>query len=396
MGASVILLAATGASSTSESWPEMPVARHVATRMAAAGRLDVVSKDADATAKRLHVITSPCKNPRFAFSDLGGKGYLLRASIRIGAVAYRLTFDGLDEATVAPNSTIESDPVPVWIRADTTIETLTYTLRDSTWVGTWQGQLPSIDWEAVGAGDQSEPGARWEPTGTENNSRGPVAMYADTVEDHRALAIVGDSISALPGTWTTNVALASEIAWQSASVGGQNILSIMADKERRFGPLALAPFTHHICQHGTNDSGGTVSVFPWQSYIDYWTWAAEQGVKVIQATQTPHTSSTDGWTTLEGQTRINWPKREAFNQWLRDGAPIIDGEKAEPGATGALRVGEEGHPLHAVFDAGAAVESSLGSGLWRTDIGSIAGDGLHPSALGGTAVSNAFPMALLA
>lgn len=387
----MILLAAAGSTDV----PEMPAARHVATRMAGAARLDAVTTDVDATAKRLHTVTSWARNPSFAFASLSGKPFTLKASVRIGNVAHRLTFGGVEQVTVAADTTIESDPIDALIRPGTVVESFTWTLRDATWVGTWQGQLPNVAGEGIAPGDRTAPGEQWLPTSQANVSRGPLAMYAETTADHRAVAVVGDSISALSGSWTTVAALASGIAWQTASVGAQNIISIMADKERRFGPRALAPFTHHICQHGTNDSGGTVSVFPWQSYIDYWTWGANQGVKVIQATQTPHTTSTDGWATVGGQTRVNWPKREAFNQWLRDGAPIIGGAKAEPGASGALRVGETGHPLHAVYDAGAVVESSPGSGLWRTDLGSIAGDGLHPSVLGGQIIGNAFPMGLL-
>jgi hypothetical protein len=81
---------------------------------------------------------------------------------------------------------------------------------------------------------------------------------------------------------------------------------------------------------------------------------------------TPVSTSTNGWTTTAGQTTHgNNAQRVAFNNWLRDGAPI-DGAGAPlaVGATGT-RAGQPGHPLAGYFETADTMETARNSGIWK-------------------------------
>lgn len=97
-------------------------------------------------------------------------------------------------------------------------------------------------------------------------------------------------------------------------------------------------------------------------------------------TDVPYTSSTDGWTTVAGQTATDVAWRDAINGWLRDGAPLLEGAPALSGGAGAVRAGDAGHPLIGVCDIAAAVEVSNPSGMvWNVSSGVPTPDGVHPT-----------------
>ena len=117
--------------------------------------------------------------------------------------------------------------------------------------------------------------------------------------------------------------------------------------------------------------------------ITAWAWNEAEGPRVWQATVSPSADSTDGWTTLEGQTpRAALPYRQAFNEWLRDGVPLAGGAPAEVGDPDAVRAGEDGHLVAGIIDQAAQVESEPGSGILRVDHGPLTSDGGHPNATG--------------
>lgn len=102
----------------------------------------------------------------------------------------------------------------------------------------------------------------------------------------------------------------------------------------------------------------------------------------------PYTNSTDGWTTLEGQSKQMTTQedvRVARNEWLRDGAPLFpDDTPAPTGSTDTtvIRTGDPGHPLVDLIDQADWCESSRNSGLWRVDGGAWTSDGTHLSGRG--------------
>lgn len=145
--------------------------------------------------------------------------------------------------------------------------------------------------------------------------------------------------------------------------------------------LALARgCTHAIEEYGINDISGGLSLSTLQTNsLNLWQVLASMGMKVGRTTILPSTSSTDGWATLANQTpnAAKEAVRVPFNTWLRAGAPV-SGSPLVPDNAGTLVAGMPGHPLTAVFDTAASVESSLNSGKFRVDQGTPTSDGTHP------------------
>jgi hypothetical protein len=90
-----------------------------------------------------------------------------------------------------------------------------------------------------------------------------------------------------------------------------------------------------------------------------------------------------------------------MNQWLRAGAPIIDGVAATPGTAGALVAGNANHPLGGVIDDDAAIEMQVypygqgtDSGIWRVGSGgsALTDNGWSPNSAGCTVAAQAIPV----
>lgn len=146
---------------------------------------------------------------------------------------------------------------------------------------------------------------------------------------------------------------------------------------RRKSVLSGIYFTHLFCELGVNDFiGGASLATVQQRWWTVWQQLAAYGRPVYQTTITPATvTSTDQWITLANQTvHANAPAVAAGNTWLRDGAPW-NTSSTGPAATGSVgasivRAGNESHPLTGVLEVADAVESSRGSGKWKTLAGS--------------------------
>jgi hypothetical protein len=140
--------------------------------------------------------------------------------------------------------------------------------------------------------------------------------------------------------------------------------------------------------------------------------------RVFVCTVVPQTTSTDSWATTANQTVMAWEsERVAYNQWLRDGAPVntSTGNAAAVGASGGTiaRVATYGttgsavnaasgpaHPFDGgsgggIFNSGGAVESATDSGKWKAPGYSF--DGIHyTSPAGSTLMAAAIPVTALA
>jgi hypothetical protein len=126
-----------------------------------------------------------------------------------------------------------------------------------------------------------------------------------------------------------------------------------------------------LAEHGCNDVTGGASFSTMQSrMISYWTRLNSTGAKIWQITLTPKSTSTDGWTTTANQTTdASNSVRVQVNNWIRDGAPMLNGSGVATGssAAGTLRAGTTGHPLAGYFEVADQVESARDSGLWKPD-----------------------------
>jgi hypothetical protein len=121
--------------------------------------------------------------------------------------------------------------------------------------------------------------------------------------------------------------------------------------ERRMA--LLTDCTDIYCAQGVNDIGttlGSPDLPTMQNLraIPVWNTFFNRGKRVWAHTITPRVTSSTGYGTLGAQTTTgNDQVRVAFNNWLRDGAPMLAGAAAATGsnAAGTVRIGSPGHPL---------------------------------------------------
>ena len=217
--------------------------------------------------------------------------------------------------------------------------------------------------------------------------------------------------------------------------------------------LSFTPAFTNVCvSQGTNDTmiGSTATAATVVNAVAAWTLFSTLGARVFQTTATPQTTSTDTWATTANQTPVTTntnagePGRQAFNAWLRSGAPItggvavtgtgtvtngsnqitsvsgtfvngetICGQGIPAGTTitagggtstltvsanatgshtgerlfaGTVVAGAAGHPLHAVWDTAATIESTpagvtgAGGSVWQ--VAAATADGVHPGSAG--------------
>ncbi len=371
------------------------VLKQITTRTAAAQRSEKKTPGHDACTTRIqHTVTADATIIRLVYAAPARTGYELKAAVDIGGVTHPLTFDGQSTVIVEGAGHVVSDPIAVTLKAGDIIHSRTYAVHThDTNAGTWQRVMPLSaerdEWH--GEGDLTAATAQPQTPTYKDNTRGPLHILGNVAPDAKAVGFSGDSIvSLVESPWTIRLADKAHIAWSHATTGGD---SILYQDQRRVvcWPLGLSGFTHYISAFGANDIGRSDSTL--EKYVEHWTWAKHQGVKVYQATILPIASSTDRFTTLEGQTpRDTNATRIKWNDWLRDGAPLIDGKPAF-GTTdpGAVRAGQPGHPLDGIIEIADAVESSRNSGKWRVDHGPIGGDGLHPSPKAHEFIADAIP-----
>jgi lysophospholipase L1-like esterase len=134
--------------------------------------------------------------------------------------------------------------------------------------------------------------------------------------------------------------------------------------------------THVIHQLGSNDLTSAASLATMQSRLaEMWDILGSTGARVIQATYTPVTTSSDSWATLAGQTRASSNDvRVLTNEWIRS--------VPSTAITGYLECCD-------------VVESSRNSGLWQVNgtAGAYTADGTHVTQLGHRETAASFNMA---
>lgn len=159
----------------------------------------------------------------------------------------------------------------------------------------------------------------------------------------------------------------------------------------------VASFTHCLDEYGFNDLSGEPVAKTKADKLVTWGWLKAQNpaMKITACTVTPSAESTDGWTTLTGQTptvgqthdgQARWERSRDYNRWIRDGAPVKNGAPAAVGDSSAARAGQAGHPLVGVLDVAANVEYQE-TGKFRIDRGVLPSDGVHMRAAGGTLIA---------
>lgn len=325
----------------------------------------------------------------------------MRAAYRTGSdTTWRnLTFGGSATATFpvpsgASVAIIDSDPINVAIPAGEDLELHVWAKPDSTGFmpGSATGRVFGYDPGYVLGGPETITGTTY-ANGQTSGSLRPAAIFSTTAAP--SWLLTGDSI-----TWASNSYQEQALkelgkAHTKAAMGGEAFSHFPSRWAQRYSGI-IDYVSHVFCAYGVNDVSQGVELTKTRAFA-LWNQYKTAGVgTVIQTTATPcFVGSTDGYTTLENQT-VPSNSRVAWNQWLRDGAPLISGAPAATGTTDptAIRAGHASHPVKHVLDLAAAVESSQDSGKWRVDLGAIGGDGTHPNTLGHTTLKTAVVSAL--
>lgn len=356
----------------------------------------------NAPSQELHLLYS---------SEMGGGSATIAAAIEHGGNVYPASFAGQARATISGTGTgqwatgIVTLPAP--LPKGTEIRVRTFATSGSKLMQGMAGQGGPA--QSV-AGDLTVAGAAPIPVnkGVVTNRITPVAVLGKTTPGVVSVAGIGDSImeGGADDNYETQVIYgrpdgggfftrAARAAGVPATCYGVWADNFPADPsaDRRFG--ALAEHTHGVCEYGTNsltgivvNSGGDWKVLG-RDAVNFWTRTASLGVKLAQTTLTPKVTTTDGYTTVDGMSPSGTQTekvRKAFNDWIKDRAPIAGGAPVDPGTPGALRAGDAGHPLVAVIDTNAAVAkiNSRGEEVFDVDPGGVklTADEAHPSPAG--------------
>lgn len=330
-----------------------------------------------------HTVQSPAKSlrARWGVHGWGGMdaGMTGSAAFVVRGVPHWLTFDGEPTVTIPRLDFVTSDPLP----ASVTVEA---------------GETIYVVWEAPagvsvpsGAHKQATPATLRVPgpypgaPGAMNDpviSGAPQGIYGLTVEDETAsIALVGDSF--LEAGWGKGaLTTVGGFAWTDISQWAEG--TPVGDIAGRLSMSEPSPFKTIVTAYGGNNSTQPLADQQ-ETHIAHWRALAGTGAQVAAMTLHPYTSTTDGWTTTEGQAHVPERReadRTARNDWLRDGAPL-DTSTWEPYVTGstdagAVRIGEPGHPVtFPVFDQADACETARNSGIWKVDGGAWTVDGAH-------------------
>lgn len=363
-----------------------------------------VTPSTDTTYQAPITLAAPVERVQVSYQHTG----TLAAALEVGGAVYPFTFGGNARASVSTSTRTVSDMLTIPRQpAGVTVRIRTFLAAGaSAQVGAAGQGGP----RQYAAGDLTLTGspAVTVNKGIQDSRLTPIILKGYTAADRISVAGIGDSIMeggtddgyeniynpSKPGGGFFSRAL------REAGVAG-SCYGVWADNtpsnpgtDPRFGD-DLKHHTHAVCEYGTNALYGVVvnGGKDWRvlarSNARFWEWLASQGVKCAQTTLVPKTVSTDGFTTVEGQsvaTDGTEAIRLSFNAWVRDKCPMSAGEPVAPGTSGALRAGESGHPLVGVIDTDAACRAFKANGdqVWDVDPGGVrlVVDGTHPAAAG--------------
>lgn len=127
--------------------------------------------------------------------------------------------------------------------------------------------------------------------------------------------------------------------------------------------------THTICTLGVNDlqASRTIAQVA-NAVIGHARHAATRKNPFFVTTIAPRVTSTDLYATVSGQTSdASDSVRVAYNTWLRAGAPVDPTTRAyvAVGTSGALLIGDIGHPFTGYREVADALESARNSGKFK-------------------------------
>jgi hypothetical protein len=369
------------------------------------GAVGVALQTGTGTSRRGYIAITACTDLRLVFCNWLNTGTLtspnykdidnttavvFTASIEDAAGnIYRCTVGGNPTITMgASGGWVQTDPVPLTLNQGDIFYVRTFMTAAQSWYPTGLAQnsgnttgsggfVATTDLTGGGAVADSSFAYLFMPsiiTGTHLDGTKPV------------LGIIGNSISQGAGDGgfgqpTTGVNItqpglgsngylsracrAAGIPVINAATSGDNLANFVqlpfSAPRRRFLSDATTIWGHDA----RNDiSSSTVLATHQANFITEWFRHYRKGQRVLIATVTPRTTSTDLF--LSNQTASgNEATRVAWNAWLRDGAPMVNNVAAAVGTNPAVRIGTSGHPVTACFDVADVSEPTRDAGVWK-------------------------------
>jgi hypothetical protein len=327
-----------------------------------------------------------------------------------GMVSFPIWFDGVRTVAVVDGGEVWSDPVGMEIPAGTEFYVrVLYTPAGSVYP---EANIFSTAADSWVAGDSVD------ATGVLSNSANGIGLYRPT------------AITCTPATRVPQVLIIGDeramgnndspsyTGYINTALGGNFVtLNLGADQDRSSGFATghayrgrfIAGCDYAIEAYGGKELDDSDTLANIQgSRIAIWELCKQRDLAVYADTTPPYTTSTNGWTTTASQTH-GWAAsveavRVQMNQWLRAGAPVIDGAAVTPGTGGALVAGDNNHPLAGVIDDAAEVETQIyqygngtDSGIWKVGSGGTAltANGWSPNSAGCSIAAQAVPVSQL-
>lgn len=320
---------------------------------------------AGVTYRWAHVMKTDCSDLQLVFANFyptattessNANDITIAAGLEYGGLSTRLTFDGAHSKTLAQGGIGITDPIKrsipvgatfytrVWVSVPVDGNVFPTSIASNSSLG--DGKAATDLTTAFGALAASS-----------GEGFAPAAIVGvPSRDDAVAFALVGDSMvgDANIDGWPVR-AVQDDYGYLILSRPGSDVASMEANSGNVYRMRLLRYATHAIVTFGANDFNLPRT---YQGAEDYFRslWAALQGmgIEVYHTTTTPRSTSSDGWTTLSGQTPYTGnaytAKRNLFNSRLRSGV----------------------YPGIKVLDVAAAVESG---DVYRA---SFTGDGVHP------------------
>lgn len=306
--------------------------------------------------------------------------------------AYPVSFNGARSVVIDPGCYAISDPIPLNAVAGQNLYVRTYVSVASAgqkWPLSMFTNASSL--EGASAANTDATPSNSACSTSQGPAYSPVAIVGIPISGIRPKTWggLGDSIMAAAGDnratdygFFVQACISASAGYFNGALPGDRAASFITSTTRN---AQLFACTHALDEYGTNDiftAGATLAQL--QGYkITIWQWLAARGIVTKATTLVPSTTSADGWSTVANQTvKTGETVRVGINDWIRDGAPILNGVAVATGsnAPGTLRAGQSGHPLAGYFEIADVVESARNSGKWAiTGVRSVSDGAINAS-----------------
>lgn len=267
-------------------------------------------------------------------------------------------FNGAKTITIEPGQTITSDELGVSLKPDED-----FFLRCFTSVPVDGNTFPyNYNANKYAVGNVTEGGALLTST---KNGFSPIMIIGKTSQN----VVLGIGDSNMSGTGDDNLTddgrtllqrgfftrgMLQKYAFLNIAKGSQSAKEFVDDTFVSIRNILLSYTNKAFIMLGTNDIYTSSTAEDIIGYLqELYNKLSSLGIDVYACTMPPVSTSTDGWTTIENQTRgSNMDKRDAVNDWIRTNAQNV----------------------FKVIDIADALEPSRNAGIWSPN---LTGDGTH-------------------